>query len=786
MAKGKSVGRLEAFLGLDASEFYASLGMAQSSLKSAANSMKAAGKAMSTFVTLPLLAVGAASIKVAMDFETSFARMVGLAGVPTESIAGFKKEVMALSVEMGRPPQELANALYFITSSGYEGAAALDVLRSSAMAARAGLGETQVVADLLTSVVNAYGHANITAADAVDTLTAAVRLGKAEPDLMASSLGFVVPIAAEMGVEFNEVAAAVAAMSRKMSASDVSTAVTNLRQVLADLLSPAQQSREALEAWGTSATEMRKVIKEKGVLTALEFVNSKMGENEEAFSTLFGNVRSLTGALSLAGVSAEGVAEIFEDLKDNTVEIARAVAIAAGTAEDKFNRAMAELKVTAIELGTALLPIFTDFVGLVKQAAAWFTSLSGEGQKTVIMIAAFAAALGPILVILGSVVSMLAVLTPGIILAVAAVGALAASFIYLYENWEAVVERVSDWSWWRNMLIDMVQFLIKNNPLVMMVQLGLAAWNYFQKQITEMLNGFIDKYNKIAMMSAGFIPLLGKIDDLKVSDPFAMAIDGLESLKTETKEYKHQFKSFSRSISDFASKAGQAIADMFPTGGSGGSSVADIPSMEKSAGNTAAPYRPEAIGSKGESKNGTPLRKFTQALVEVDDLMKSMLTRTFVDFGTALGDIFTGEVDAVGFFNTLLLAVADFGKQFGAALISAGVAAMAFKNLLLAPGAAIAAGIALVAASTVVRNLLKKGAGSRDKVQGMAVGGTVTQGGVFQLHRDELVSLPNGAAVTPAKYATAGGGDGGGMLSTKINLRQLIIQLDRERERMKR
>lgn len=99
--------------------------------------------------------------------------------------------------------------------------------------------------------------------------------------------------------------------------------------------------------------------------------------------------------------------------------------------------------------------------------------------------------------------------------------------------------------------------------------------------------------------------------------------------------------------------------------------------------------------------------------------------------------------------------------------------------------AAIKIAAATVAAGVVkgiLRKSLQQGASGGKKAQGLASGGYVTGGGMFQLHKDELVSLPRGSAVTPANMANGGGGN----LSTEINLRKFIIELDRERQRMGR
>ncbi len=75
-------------------------------------------------------------------------------------------------------PHELANALCIVASAGFRGSDALDILETSAKAAAVGPGDTAVVANAITSAVNAHGAANLTAARAAEILITTVRDGK--------------------------------------------------------------------------------------------------------------------------------------------------------------------------------------------------------------------------------------------------------------------------------------------------------------------------------------------------------------------------------------------------------------------------------------------------------------------------------------------------------------------------------------------------------------------------------------------------------------------------------
>jgi hypothetical protein len=102
-----------------------------------------------------------------------------------------------------------------------------------------------------------------------------------------------------------------------------------------------------------------------------------------------------------------------------------------------------------------------------------------------------------------------------------------------------------------------------------------------------------------------------------------------------------------------------------------------------------------------------------QQMVDMTHNLESTISSGFASIAETIGNAFTGDLGAESFFETIMLIVADFSAQFGKALIAAGVAALAFQQLLINPVAAIAAGAALVGLSAVVRNIIKKGPAQR-------------------------------------------------------------------------
>jgi TP901 family phage tail tape measure protein len=362
--------------------------------------MQDVGVTMSKAVTVPLIGVGVAAVKMSTDFDSAFGRMVGLAGVQADEVDGLKESVLGLAGSTARSPQELADALYFLRSSGLDAGKAMDALEVSAKASAAGLGPTEVIADAVSSAMNAYAKSGLSAAEATDTLTATARAGKAEPAELAGALGRVLPIASELGITFQDVGGAIASLS--LTGNDASTSATLLTNIMAKLLKPSQQSADALAAVGLSAGSIRQSIADDGLLGTLDMLRDKLGD--AGFVKFMEDAQAVQGALSLTGQNAEHVSEVFADVKDSAGATDAAFAAMSDTAGFKMKQAWADVQVALIKAGDIILPIVSQIASGIASLADVFTNLPGPVQGIIVGFVGLVAAAGPVLMIGGSLV----------------------------------------------------------------------------------------------------------------------------------------------------------------------------------------------------------------------------------------------------------------------------------------------------------------------------------------------------------------------------------------------
>lgn len=211
---------------------------------------------------------------------------------------------------------------------------------------------------------------------------------------------------------------------------------------------------------------------------------------------------------------------------------------------------------------------------------------------------------------------------------------------------------------------------------------------------------------------------------------------------------------------------------------------ASAPSIEKFAAATGPmkQYTQVVVAETGKQEvvMSDYEQRMSSAMEGVNQAFNNLTAAGLESFGQLLGDIMTGQVDSFqDFGKRLLQAVAAFMKSFGQALIATATASKAFKELLIAhPVAAIAAGVALVAGSAVINNMLEAG----PNVTAFADGGIVS-GPTLGLMGEYPGASTNPEVIAPLdklqKLMKPSESGAGFVASTHISGRDLAIVLER-------
>lgn len=295
-------------------------------------------------------------------YDRALTRTQALVGLSARSVQAFRADLLDLSRVSGRGLPELAEGLFFVTSAGFRGAEAMDVLDASAQASVIGLGEVRDVAETLTGIMAAYAGSTKDAAQVTSELVAAARLGRFETTALAQQLPRVTSAAAVLKVETDELLAAFASLTRVQTAEQ---AATGIRGLLSALLKPSTQAEDALNRVGSSVEDLRRRV-DQDFFGALEFLRTQLDLFGIDAGKIFRNVEGLGALINLTGKRFDVTREIAEDLARVTRDdLAAANRIAANSIDQDLARSFNQLEVIGQRLSTQIFPVLVEQLGTI-------------------------------------------------------------------------------------------------------------------------------------------------------------------------------------------------------------------------------------------------------------------------------------------------------------------------------------------------------------------------------------------------------------------------------------
>jgi TP901 family phage tail tape measure protein len=193
------------------------------------------GKGMTVAGGAIMGALGYAA-KGAADFDEALHKVNTVAKLSDDQLKVLGEKTIALSNEMGVGSVDALNAMYQALSAGVPADNVIDFMRVAAKASIGGMADLEQVVDGVTSAVNAYKATGLEAGKASDIMFKSAELGKTTFGELASSMSNVAPVAANAGVSFEEVNAAIAQLT--LSGTKTAEATTQIRAAMLALINP--------------------------------------------------------------------------------------------------------------------------------------------------------------------------------------------------------------------------------------------------------------------------------------------------------------------------------------------------------------------------------------------------------------------------------------------------------------------------------------------------------------------------------------------------------------------
>lgn len=309
---------------------------------------------------------------------------------------------------------------------------------------------------------------------------------------------------------------------------------------------------------------------------------------------------------------------------------------------NQIRRSQAAFEELQVTIGTKLLPVLTPLIEKLGAALEWFTTLPGPVQDTILVVAGFAAAFGPVLAALGSLVTIApALVTAFGVIKVAALGLMANPVILAF----AVVLGGIYLAW---------QNWDKIEPILRRLYEGAKKWilkglgyilEYIKNPIGAVTNAFKAMY--IAVVGNSYVP--------DMVDGIAREFDRLQAVMVDP----------ARKAAGSVTSAMKTMADNIAKSGSGATGLSFEDRNERLAAIGGRPVDEIEELEKAANRYVENLDKMEQA----SETQTVSIAQTFADMArniTSSLQQLSGAIRGGGFLD-ILGAVIGLGLQLGQA-----------------------------------------------------------------------------------------------------------------------
>lgn len=413
-------------------------------------------------VTGGVTALGTAAVKTAADFDSAMSKVAAVSGATGADFDALRDKAREMGAKTKFSASEAAEAMNYMAMAGWKTEDMLSGIEGVMNLAAASGEDLATTSDIVTDALTAFG---LTAADSghfADVLAAASSNANTNVSMMGETFKYCAPIAGSLGFSVEDTAEAIGLMANAGIKS--TQAGTSLRTIMTNLSGDVKICGTNIGEVTVATTNADGSMRElSDILADCRTAFSGLSESEKAAAA-----ESLVGKNAMSGFLA-----LMNAGEGDINKLSSAIANCDGTAEgmantmqdnlgSQFQILKSQLEELAISFGDLLMPAIRSIVGWIQKFVDWLNSMDEGTRKVIVTVALVAAAIGPVLIIVGKVISAVGtimtvipklagvikvvqgafaalnatMLANPIVLIIAAIAALVAAFIYLWNNCE--------------------------------------------------------------------------------------------------------------------------------------------------------------------------------------------------------------------------------------------------------------------------------------------------------------------------------------------------------------
>ena len=411
-------------------------------------------------VTGAVAAAGTAAVKTAADFESGMSKVAAISGATGSDLDALSDKAREMGAKTKFSASEAASAMEYMAMAGWKTEDMLGGIEGVMNLAAASGEDLATTSDIVTDALTAFG---LTASDSghfADVLAAASSNANTNVSMMGETFKYCAPIAGSLGFSVEDTAEAIGLMANAGIKS--TQAGTSLRTIMTNLSSDftiAGQNIGEVTIATTNADGSMRSLSDILADCRVAFAGLTESEQAAAAESLVGK-NAMSGFLSLMNAGEGDINKLSTAIDNCDGTSQRMADTMNNNLEGQLTILKSALEELAISFGELLLPAVKNIVSFLQGFVDILNSMPEGMKQTIVTIALVAAAIGPVLIVVGKVISAIGtimtivpqivgvintvktafaalnvtMLANPITLIIAAIAALVATFIYLWNT----------------------------------------------------------------------------------------------------------------------------------------------------------------------------------------------------------------------------------------------------------------------------------------------------------------------------------------------------------------
>ena len=387
------------------------MGVLGETLQSAGDKISGVGQKLLP-VTAGVTALGTIAVKTGADFDSAMSKVAAVSGATGSEMDALREKAHEMGSKTKFSASEAADAMNYMAMAGWKTNDMLSGIEGIMNLAAASGEDLASTSDIVTDALTAFGLSASDSGHFADILAAASSNANTNVSMMGETFKYAAPVLGSLGYSAEDSAIAIGLMANAGIKS--SQAGTALRSAITNLAKPTDTVAAAMEQYGISLTDSSG--KMYSLRELMEQLRQKLGglseaEQAQVAASLFGK-EAMSGMLAIINGSPADFEKLSNaiDTCSDTVDgyngtTEKMAAVMQDNLAGQVTILKSQLEELAISFSDILMPTIRSIVSRIQELVDKLNQLDPQTKETIAKIALVAAALGPMLVVLGKTIS---------------------------------------------------------------------------------------------------------------------------------------------------------------------------------------------------------------------------------------------------------------------------------------------------------------------------------------------------------------------------------------------